>query len=106
MARELPHRGGCVRRYAHAMLMHMARMSRRVQILLDDERWDLLERESTRSGLSVAQLIRDAVDSRFGSDRPARREAFASILNAAPMPVDDWDVMKQELLELEPDETR
>ena len=81
------------------MLMHMAILSRRVQILLDDERWDRLERESERTGLPVAQLIRDAVDTRFGSNLPARRAAFAKILAVPPMPVDDWDVMKEELLE-------
>lgn len=78
-------------------------MSRRVQILLDEERYNRLERESRQTGRSVAELIRDAVDTRFGADLPTRRAAFAHIMAAEPMPVDDWDVMKRELLDSYPD---
>ena len=81
------------------MLMCMGTMTRRLQILMDDDRYALLERESAASGRSVAELIREAVDHRYRADPDARRDAYQRILAAEPMPVDDWDVMKSELLE-------
>ena len=77
----------------------MATMAHRLQILIDDERHALLEREAQRTGRPVVELIRDAVDARYGIDRAAQRGAFERLLTAEPMPVDDWDVMKQELLD-------
>lgn len=82
------------------MLISMATMTRRVQLLIDAERYELLERESTRTGRGVSELIRDAVDSRFGYDLAARRAAYERFLDLAPMPVDDWKVMKAEILEM------
>lgn len=87
------------------MLIHMATMTRRLQILLDEDRYELLEQESQRTGRPVAELIRDAVDTRFGPNLTQRRAAFAKILAVEPMPVDDWDVMKQELLDTYADPT-
>ncbi|CAN5331560.1 hypothetical protein BH23ACT9_BH23ACT9_23180 [soil metagenome] len=77
----------------------MATMTRRLQILIDDRRMDLLEREAQRTGRPIAELIRDAVDARYGVDLTERRAAYASILAADPMPVGDWAAMKQELLD-------
>ncbi len=74
-------------------------MTRRVQILIDDERYALLEREATVTGLPVAELVRNAIDTRYGTDLAVRHAAYRRILAAAPMPVDDWDVMKDELTE-------
>lgn len=81
------------------MVLGMGTMTRRLQILIDDQRYALLEREAAVSGRAVAELIRDAIDSRYGVDLVARRAAYEQILAAAPMPVDDWDVMKGELLD-------
>lgn len=77
----------------------MATMTRRLQVLLDEERYALLERESQRTGRPVAELVRAAVDSRYGTDRTARQAAFQQILAAEGMPVEDWDVMKRDLLD-------
>jgi hypothetical protein len=77
----------------------MPTMRNRLQILIDDERLTVLERESQRTGRSVARLVRDAVDVHYGVDRDARRVAYEELLAAPPMPVDDWDVMKGELLD-------
>jgi len=75
-------------------------MTRRLQILVDDERYAMLERESQRTGRPVAELIRDAVDERYAMDPNTRRQAYERVLAAEPMPVDDWAVMKRELLDL------
>jgi hypothetical protein len=77
----------------------MATMNRRLQILMDEQRYALLEQESRRTGRAIAGLIRDAIDGRYGVDLEARRAAFECILAAEPMPVEDWDVMKRELLD-------
>jgi hypothetical protein len=72
---------------------------RRVQILVEPEQYAQLEREADRRGGSVASVIRDAID-RLLPDGPAmtRTEAADVLLDAAPVPVDDWDKMKDELL--------
>lgn len=77
----------------------MGTMTRRLQILVDDERYAMLERESQRTGRPVAELIRAAIDRRYAMDPTTRRAAYERVLAAEPMPVDDWAVMKRELLD-------
>jgi len=74
-------------------------MTRRLQILIDEPRYEALERESRRTGRSVADLIRESVDVVYGLDRAERRAALDSLLAEKPMPVEDWDVMKQDMLD-------
>lgn len=85
--------------------MHVP-LTRRTQILLDDERHDLLRRRAADTGRSVADLIREAIDRTYASEgqresaRARRREqALASFLAAPPLPVDDWPVMEREIEE-------
>ncbi len=77
----------------------MSTMTHRLQILVDEPRYALLERESQRSGRSIAELIREAVDASYGVDRQKRRAAIDRLLAAEPMPVEDWDVMKQQMMD-------
>ena len=81
------------------MLLCMALLTRRVQILIDEERYTLLEREAERTGKPVAELIREAVDAHYGPDRAEQEAAYATVLAAGPMPVEDWPAMKDELLD-------
>jgi len=81
------------------MLMCMSTMTRRLQILVDEDRYAMLEREAAATGRSIAGLIRDAVDARYSADLDERRAAYKRILAAEPMPVEDRDVMKGELLD-------
>lgn len=74
-------------------------MTRRLQILIDEARYVLFERESQRTGRSVAELIRESVDVVYGFDTAGRRDALASILAEEPMPVEDWDTMKQDMMD-------
>ncbi|MBZ2194986.1 hypothetical protein [Occultella gossypii] len=53
----------------------MSRLERRMQILLDEDRYARLEREATASGRSVASIVRDAIDSHFASGAGIRAEA-------------------------------
>lgn len=51
-------------------------MEKRLQLLLDAERYELVSREAERSGRSVASVIREAIDVRFGEmEARARRSA-------------------------------
>jgi predicted transcriptional regulator len=76
-------------------------LSRRTQILLDDERYGRLERAARESGRSVGAVIRDAIDAKFAQDDLAqRRRAAADWLLAQPMPEGpepDWAVTKAQL---------
>ena len=78
--------------------MHMA-LDRRVQILLDDRRYAVLEREAVRRGTSVAALIRAAIDRTYAGSDANRRAAGEALLAADPMPVEDWEDMKAGMLD-------
>jgi hypothetical protein len=64
--------------------MHM--LDHRVQILLDQERYGKVLREAEARGVSVAAVIREAIDHLPASDE-RRRAAIAEILEAEPMDV-------------------
>lgn len=57
-------------------------MERRLQILLDAERYERVANEATRSGRSVAAVIREAIDFRFPDDEDAARTRAAAALLA------------------------
>jgi hypothetical protein len=73
----------------------MATLTRRLQILLDEERYRQLERESQRSGRSIAALIRVAVDRAYGHDVGERHAAVQRFLDAPLAPVADWSEEKR-----------
>lgn len=81
------------------MLRRMATMTRRLQILMDEDRYQLLDRESQHTGKPIAELIRDAIDHMYGIDRTERHAALERLLAAEPMPVEDWDSMKQDMMD-------
>jgi hypothetical protein len=51
-------------------------MSRRTQIMLTDEQYEFLHRESGRTGLPVAALVRRAVDFTYRPDERPRVRGF------------------------------
>jgi len=71
----------------------MCMLDHRVQILLDDERYRKVAREAKRRRVSIAAVIRDALD-RLPIDAEVRRTAIDAILAAEPMalPVDPADL--------------
>lgn len=75
----------------------MCMFSERTQVLLSPEQLARLKRIAARDGRSVGSVIRDAVDSFIDPGVDSRRRALESLksLNA---PVDDWEVMKAEIL--------
>lgn len=65
--------------------MHM--LDRRFQILLDPERFERLEREAHIRGISVAALIREAIDQVYPAVSAAKAQAAELILSAPDMAV-------------------
>jgi hypothetical protein len=47
----------------------------------------------------VGALIREAIDEKLARVQDVRAEAFRRLLEAEPVPVDDWPVMKKEILD-------
>lgn len=56
-------------------------MDRRLQLLLDQARYDRVKLEADRSGRSVAAVIREAIDQRFAKDEASRRLAIGRLLD-------------------------
>ena len=71
--------------------------SERTQVLLSPDQVAKLKRIATREGRSVGAVIRDAVDSYVEPADDVRRRAVESII-AMNAPVDDWEVMKAQIL--------
>lgn len=71
-------------------------LDRRVQILLDEERYQKVAREAKRRGVSVAAVVREAID-RLPSDAERRRAAIAAVLAAqpTPMPADPAELRRE-----------
>lgn len=67
----------------------MSMLTRRLQILLDEDRYARLADEAGRRGVAVAVVVREAIDSSFPSSARRRAEAARAILAAEPMRVPD-----------------
>lgn len=79
----------------------MCMLNRRLQILIDDARYRRLEAVARERRLSVAAVIRDAIDAALPADREKRQRAAAAILAAEPMAVPDTvEELKAELDEI------
>ncbi len=75
-------------------------LDRRLQILLDEQRYRRLAEAARERKTSVAAVIRDAIDAALPADEAEKRAAWRRILAAEPMPVPDPDELKAELEEL------
>lgn len=75
-------------------------MTRRLQVLLDEARYARLEQQAARRGASIATLVREAIDAAFPDDGPDRSEAARRLLDAAPIQVSDWRLVKGEIDEM------
>lgn len=80
----------------------MSQLTRRTQLLLDEDRYQRLEAEAKSTDRSVASIIREGIDLRLGAaDRVKRRADAARRLLAQPAPrgdrEPDWGQVRHEL---------
>ncbi len=78
----------------------MSLMERRLQLLLDEERYSRVAREAEASGRSVAAVIREAIDVRFAADVDQRRSAalrFLQLTSTTDGQEPDWAETKRAL---------
>jgi hypothetical protein len=80
--------------------MSMPTLKRRLQVLLDDDRYERLRRRAEETGDSVGEVVRGAIDEAIPRVDPDRAKAIEELLALPPMPVDDWEVMKREIEEM------
>ena len=71
-------------------------LARRFQILLDDARYERLAAAARERNVSVAAVIRDAIDLAVPADLARKREAVDGVLAAEPIPVPDVAELKRE----------
>ncbi|HXL88497.1 MAG TPA: CopG family transcriptional regulator [Streptosporangiaceae bacterium] len=64
-------------------------LNHRLQLLLDDERYERLTALARQRGSSVAAVVREAIDRGLPTTQRRRSAAGKRILAAEPMPVDD-----------------
>ena len=56
----------------------MSVMEKRLQLLLDARRWELVSREAERTHRSVASVIRESIDTHFATEAQDARRAEAA----------------------------
>lgn len=72
-------------------------LDRRLQILLDEDRHERLVAAAQARGVSVATVVREAIDRGLSTSRSQRRNAADRILAAEDMPVGDIEQLRAEL---------
>lgn len=81
--------------------MHM--LTRRLQVLIDEERYERLKREAEAAGAPVGELVRRAIDREYPTGDDNRGAAGARLLELPPPsgegPEPDWEVQKREMLD-------
>lgn len=76
----------------------MCMLEKRLQILLDAEQHRRVAAVARSRGVSVARVIREAIDAYIPNDDDARRAAAAKhILSAEPMDLPDVEELKREI---------
>jgi predicted DNA-binding protein len=69
----------------------------RTQVLLSPEQLQRLKRQARQTKRSVGAVIREAIDAYTSVPADERRDAIERLVRL-DAPVDDWDVMKAEIV--------
>lgn len=75
-------------------------LSRRLQILIDEARYERLAKTAQDRGVSVALVIREAIDRSFPPHEERRARAAAEVLSAKPMMAPEPEELLKELDQL------
>lgn len=79
------------------MMMLMPTLTRRLQVLLDEERYAWLRRVAQQQGTTVAALVRDALDRAYPVEGLRADVAADRFLGRPPIDVGSWDEAKHEI---------
>lgn len=72
-------------------------MTRRLQILVDETRWNRLEQQAKQRGSSVAALVREAIDIAYPSGEAGVGETARRFLARPPIDLGDWSTSKKDI---------
>jgi hypothetical protein len=75
----------------------MCMLDHRLQILLDDARYERISAVARERGVSVATVVREAIDRGVADPSDSRRSAGRRILEASDMAVPDVAALGKEL---------
>jgi hypothetical protein len=78
----------------------MSMKTERLQVLIDVTQRERLERAASERGVSVASLVRTAIDVVYPPEATSRASAAAALLAAEPMPAPAVDELIRELDDL------
>jgi hypothetical protein len=73
--------------------------TRRLQILLEPEQFERLERVSAETGASIGSLVRDAVDRYYPGRSLTKEAAIERLLSSESVPMDDWEIEKERMVD-------
>jgi post-segregation antitoxin (ccd killing protein) len=80
--------------------MLIPRLEHRLQILIDDDRHRRLAAQARERGVSVATVVREAIDRGLANPAARRRSAARRLLDAPDMAVPSPRELREELEEL------
>lgn len=75
----------------------MSMLTRRLQVLIDEDRMKRLASEAERRNVAVSVVVREAIDAMYPVDHSQKAAAAKRILAAEPMPVPDPPELREEL---------
>jgi hypothetical protein len=75
-------------------------LGKRLQVLLDERRYQRLAAHAAERKLSVGAVVREALDRMIPATSEERSAAARRILSAEPMPVPDPTALRDELDDL------
>jgi len=72
--------------------------SRKAQVVLTDRQYDLVKREARDTGKSISCILREGLEESLRELEQRRKDEALERLTSLNAPVDDWPVMKEEIL--------
>ena len=79
------------------MIILMPNLTRRLQVLLDEERYGWLEHVAQQQGTTVAALVRDALDRAYPVEGLRADVAADRFLARPPVDLGSWEEAKREI---------
>lgn len=76
----------------------MSNLTRRTQVLLDEDRYARLERRAGETNRSIGALVREAIDVAYPNSGPTREQAFEILRSSPPADHGSPEDVKREIL--------